>query len=472
MAPTCHVTAATRTGSTGRWYAPGVPRWRAPHGSIRWLRLACAVPAAASLAILVPSVASAHSITGRVDSPLPFVAYLAGAAIAVAGSFVVMAASDPEPPKVGPPGRIRTVPRWVRMGLRAIGLVAWLWIVAQALTGGSSDADVASLFLWVYGWVGLALVSAFLGPVWSWLDPFTTIHDILATIGRRLGLRGLEPQPWPQRLGLWMAVVGLTFFIWLELVARVLQGRPLALVLVGYTAVTLLGMLQYDRDAWRAHSETFTVWFGILGRLAPFALVGTPESGQVERRPIASGLLTNRWSREVVIMVALGTGAIIYDGLSQTRGFFDLFGFPSIALGTILLAVFLGAITGLVLMVARGVGLGAMGAGLLPVAMGYLIAHYLPFLLTGGQRILVACPIRSSRRGTCSGPRSWSPPPRGCRRARCGASRWAPWSSATSPAPGRGTRSRARKPTRPGRRPRGRAAEAGAMCGRSCRWPC
>ncbi|MCY7416879.1 MAG: hypothetical protein LH650_00005, partial [Chloroflexi bacterium] len=322
--------------------------------------------------------------------PLPFVAYVAGAAIAVAGAFVVMAASDPGPPKMGSPGRIRTVPRWVRLGLRAIGLVAWFWIVAQALTGGSSDADVASLFLWVYGWVGLALVSAFLGPVWSWLDPFTTIHDILATVGRRLGLRGLEPQPWPQRLGLWIAVGGLTFFIWLELVARVLQGRPLALVLVGYTAVTLLGMLQYGRDAWRAHAETFTVWFGILGRLAPFALVGTPESGQLARRPIASGLISSRWSREVVIMVALGTGAIIYDGLSQTRGFFDLFGFPSIALGTIVLGMFLGAITGLVLLVARRVGLGAIGAGLLPVAMGYLIAHYLSFLLIDGQRILIA----------------------------------------------------------------------------------
>ena len=44
----------------------------------------------------------------------------------------------------------------------------------------------------------------------------------------------------------------------------------------------------------------------------------------------------------------------------------------------------------LVLLVARSVGLAAMGAGLLPVAMGYLIAHYLSFLLIDGQRIFVA----------------------------------------------------------------------------------
>jgi hypothetical protein len=345
---------------------------------------------AAVVAGLVPAAASAHTITGRIDSPLPFVAYLLGAAIAVAGSFFIMAASDPGPPRVPPPGRVRTLPRWLRLTLRGVGLLAWLWIMAQSLTGGSSDADVASLFLWVYGWVGLALVSAFLGPVWSWLDPFTTLYDVVAGAGRRLGLHGLEPQPWPQRLGLWAAVAGLTFFIWLELVARVLQGRPLALVLLGYTAITLLAMAQYGRDPWRSRGETFSVWFGVLGRMAPFALIGSPEDGQVAYRGYATGLITSRWPREVVVMVALGTGAIIYDGLSQTTGFFGLFGFPSIALGTVILAVFLGVLVSLVMLVARSVGLAAMGAGLLPVALGYLIAHYLSFLLIDGQRIFVA----------------------------------------------------------------------------------
>ena len=39
---------------------------------------------------------------------------------------------------------------------------------------------------------------------------------------------------------------------------------------------------------------------------------------------------------------------------------------------------------------ARTVGLGATGAGLLPIAVGYLIAHYLTYLLIDGQRILIA----------------------------------------------------------------------------------
>ena len=64
------------------------------------------------------------------------------------------------------------------VSLRVIGLIGWTWIVAQAIAGGSSDAAVATLFLWVYGWVGLAIVCALIGPAWHFLDPFSTLHDL------------------------------------------------------------------------------------------------------------------------------------------------------------------------------------------------------------------------------------------------------------------------------------------------------
>jgi hypothetical protein len=40
--------------------------------------------------------------------------------------------------------------------------------------------------------------------------------------------------------------------------------------------------------------------------------------------------------------------------------------------------------------VTRFVGVAATGAGLLPIAVGYLIAHYLTYLLIDGQRIIIA----------------------------------------------------------------------------------
>jgi hypothetical protein len=50
----------------------------------------------------------------------------------------------------------------------------------------------------------------------------------------------------------------------------------------------------------------------------------------------------------------------------------------------------MGLLVALVLGVASRLGLAAVGAGLLPVAVGYLIAHYFTFLLVDGQRILHA----------------------------------------------------------------------------------
>ena len=342
--------------------------------------------AAFAALLAAPMPALGHSLTGRLESPLPLAVYLAGAAFAVALSFAfalsrTVRATEP------PPRRVMVVPRWLVLGLRAVGLAAWLWIVAQAIVGGSSDADVSTLFLWVYGWVGLALVSAFFGPVWTWVDPFATLFDLGAAALRQLGVRGRTPAPYPARLGAWPAVVGLAFVVWLELAYA---GPGLGLVLVGYTVVSVLAMAFFGRDPWRARAETFAVWFGTLNRLAPFTLDGPPAERRVRRRPFAAGLLDPGWTAAHVVLVAIGTGSIIYDGLSQTQLWFDLFGLPSLSFATALLLGFLALIATLMLAVGRLVGPPAIGAGLVPIAIGYLIAHYLTYLLGDGQRIVVA----------------------------------------------------------------------------------
>jgi hypothetical protein len=154
-------------------------------------------------------------------------------------------------------------------------------------------------------------------------------------------------------------------------------------------------MAYFGRPAWRANGEAFSVWFGVLGRLAPFALEGEPEDGRVVRRPYTSGLLSARWTTADVTLVALGTGSIIFDGLSQTAAYFDLFVkgglFGSTELrDSITAIVFLGSLVAIVLVMSRRLGVAALGAGLLPVAVGYLVAHYLAYLLVDGQRIIAA----------------------------------------------------------------------------------
>ena len=149
--------------------------------------------------------------------------------------------------------------------------------------------------------------------VLPWHGPAAAIV-VDAGAGRR---RGRNRPAVPARLGKWPAVIAFAIVIWLELVAFVTGGKTLAIVLLGYTLFTLAGMSWFGRAAWRRNVEVFSVWFWLLGRLSPYKQIGEPEQNQVARRPFASGLFAEPWTRTDLVLVTLGTAAIIFDGLSK-----------------------------------------------------------------------------------------------------------------------------------------------------------
>jgi len=374
-------------------------------------KLGLASLALALIGLAAPAIVSAHQLTGRFTSPIPLGAYLVGAALAVGVSFAILFArgdGSPEGPDADlaatavAPDRTVGVPRLVRRAITVVGLLAWAWIVVEAVVlGGHSEGDVASLFLWTYGWVGLALTSAFIGPVWTWLDPFSSLHRLAAGGMSRLGLSGGASAPYPDRMGRWPAVVGFGVVIWLELaIPAARSGQGLGIILVGYTVITLIAMAQFGREPWRRNGEVFSVWFGLIGRLAPLALPdghdGAPApsdpraTARLRVRTFATGLLETDHRLASLVMVALSIGGILYDGLSQTQIFFEGFGIPTIAEQSLLLFGWLAVVVAIALLVARIVGSPALTAGLIPIAIGYLIAHYLTFILFDSQRILLA----------------------------------------------------------------------------------
>jgi hypothetical protein len=60
---------------------------------------------------------------------------------------------------------------------------------------------------------------------------------------------------------------------------------------------------------------------------------------------------------------------------------------------------FLGIVVLAALAVTRFVGVAATGAGLLPIALGYLVAHYFTYLVIDGQRVVIAIsdPLQQGR---------------------------------------------------------------------------
>src|SRR5690606_29086017 len=85
---------------------------------------------------------------------------------------------------------------------------------------------------------------------------------------RRVGLRpALRLPAWT---GHWLALAGLFAFIWLEVVSLApADPRGLARAAALYWLVHLVAMLAFGERRWRARSETFSVFFRLIGRIAP-----------------------------------------------------------------------------------------------------------------------------------------------------------------------------------------------------------
>src|SRR5688500_19858498 len=105
---------------------------------MRFLLRVATAGAVASAVAAAPSTVLAHQLTERYQAPLPLVVYVVGAALAVAMSFIFVMIRKAAPPRVeSRPGL--AVPAWLRNALAALGLIGWLWILAQTLFGGSGN---------------------------------------------------------------------------------------------------------------------------------------------------------------------------------------------------------------------------------------------------------------------------------------------------------------------------------------------
>ena len=243
-----------------------------------------------------PATVAAHTLNATYASRLPLAVYLVGAATTVALSFIFVIVRDVRAAPAGPRRAAGSLPpAWLRYPLRAIGLLGWVWIIAQGIAGGSSDGDVATLFLWVYGWVGLAIVCALVGPVValprSVLDaPRPRCRGPAPARGRGLGDRRLPGAARPLAGDDRLRVLRLAR-------ARDLRRRRRRCSSSSSATrrFTLAMMAQFGRDEWRSHGETFTVWFRLLGRLAYWRLVD--EDGRVHRRDRSGAACSSRAGR-------------------------------------------------------------------------------------------------------------------------------------------------------------------------------
>ncbi len=382
-------------------------------------RLLKATAAAALAALVVPQAALAHGIVGRQDLPIPRWLFAWAAAVVLVISFVGLAVLWPKPryqdPDPALDKRRFTLPAALTFEILAgiIGVGLFVLTIYAGFAGVQTDsANFAPTFIFYIFWVGLPLLSLFLGDVFRAFNPWRAVARAVAGVAAAVsGDKGLPaPLPYPARLGRWPAVVGIFGFAWLELAY---SGRTdpshMAVISCVYAAGQLIGMSIYGIEPWTQRGDAFSVYFGLFARLSPLRW----QEGRLHTRPILSGVPSLPEAPGTVALLCTMIGTTSFDGFTQGplwndniqtfQGWFIDLGFNAehaIEIANTLGMVFIVlVVSGLYrLGIAGMVGIGgkkdagelarAFAHTLVPIALAYVIAHYYSALVQSGQSIL------------------------------------------------------------------------------------
>ncbi|MFC2966787.1 hypothetical protein [Acidimangrovimonas pyrenivorans] len=257
------------------------------------------------------------------------------------------------------------------------------------------------LAIWSLFWVALVVLQGLFGDLWRWLNPWSGPYWLLR---RRLTLRPYLR--YPRWLGHWPALASFLAFA-AVLLAHPAPGDPdqLAPMVASYWLFHFLGMLVFG-PKWRRRAEGISVLMANYASVAIFAKrggrwrAGLPGWRFLTQRRPPVALATF-----MIVMLAVGS----FDGLNETFWWLGLIGvnpleFPGrsfvVDQNLIGLAV---ACTVLVAGFVATVYLGTRLAGaprrfgeafrrlapaILPIALGYHFAHYMPSFLVEIQYVL------------------------------------------------------------------------------------
>lgn len=416
--------------------------------------------AAALLFLSWSAETPAHGFAVRYDLPIPLGFFLAGAAATVALSFLflgIFATANPgradDQPAYLVSNRAGAIlsNRWVLGSLQAISAGLLLLVVAAALFGDTNPfRNISTTFVWIIWWVGMMFVNTFVGDIWALVNPWNALFAGAERLASHLnpGARLSAARPYPERLGVWPAVILFAAFAWLELISGEGEDpRKLGVLIIGYSLLTWTGMIVFGRRIWLAHGEAFTVVYTTFARFAPAAFrvkgfdgkdacshgvettagesvgcaacfeTAQPAERGIALRPPGVGLLVRRpvpASMAAMVLALLAT--VTFDGFLATPSWAAIYetviapaesapgikmvlNFHTVASTLLLLFPFIFAAAFLAccrLTAVIGGGAATVSVAgcfvmtLLPIAIAYHVAHYLTYLLLSGQYIIPA----------------------------------------------------------------------------------
>ena len=349
---------------------------------------------------------SAHGLGGGSDLPIPANYAIFGGTAALVLSFAVLLLAWRSPRYTEDQSAGRRVPglgrvvdaMWVRVALRLSGLAYFGFGAWAAVAGPDELINPVLGMAYVLLWVGLVPLSLLFGPFYRAISPVRTIHLGLARLSRSDPETGLLTYPgW---LGYWPAALGLFAFAWLELVSPdQTEVSSVRLWFALYLAFALIGGALFG-DRWIERSDPFEVYSTLVGHLSPWGrdnedhlVVRSPLRG-ISRLTAAPGLVG-------VASVLLGSTAFdSFRGSGTWIRFVQASSLDVTLLETSLLSFvcLVVAVTFSVATMMTGVDHdkgsrsslpGLFAASIVPIVVGYVIAHYLSYLVEYGQITLI-----------------------------------------------------------------------------------
>ena len=360
---------------------------------------------------LLPTLAFAHASDRGHVLLLPTGYYIAGGALAVAVSFLVLALLPPAALDRFWRRRLSlfTFGDTPRIAFSLFSFAGFALLIAAGLFGSRDPlSNPLPLVIWTLLWAGFTLLQGVFGDLWAWLNPW---YGTWRVVSRLVGGRSSEVKSprLPSWLGFWPAFVLFFAFAWFELIDPAPDDPSRLAVAAGlYWLATFIAMIVFGYGDWSRRGEFLTIFFAMVAR---FALFQREESRLSLRWPGAKLLAADPLPVSGTAFLLLALSSVSFDGLSKTFFWLGLYGvnpleFPGrtalIGIGSfgLVLTFFLLAAV-FALAVYLGQRLAGDGrsfteaAGLLvwsivPIALAYHIAHYLTALLVDGQYALVA----------------------------------------------------------------------------------
>jgi hypothetical protein len=314
--------------------------------------------------VIVLEALAGHGVGGPEDLPVPLLYSVVGATWALTLSFVVLVFAWREP-RFAAHDIAPVRPRRAWLAVVGLGLSAWMAYALFLGPGAAREAGMRALYIYV--WVGLVPLALLAGGVWRDLSPWRTVQ---AGIGRLTG----RPDGWlryPATLGYWPAAVGVFSFVWMELASP----DPTSVVTVRtwvilYAVASVVGGVLFG-PKWFDRADPLDVYSMLVARLGRWRMASTP---------VGPGL---------VAVLATLVGSTAFDSFSGTSYWQSADrSATETTLWLLGFCVSVGTLFALAAMATGGVTarerwrLPQLYAhSLIPIAVGYVLAHYVTLLL-------------------------------------------------------------------------------------------